>query len=58
MLFRLARRLGGSRQELRVVAPAGSPVARVLEIVEFARAARVDEDLEGRWPSSAPEAER
>jgi anti-anti-sigma factor len=47
MLFTLARRLGGSRQELRVVAPARSPVARVLGIVEFSRAARVHEELEG-----------
>ena len=30
MLFALARRVGSRRQELRVVAPAGRPVARVL----------------------------
>jgi anti-anti-sigma factor len=46
MLFTLARRLGGRRQELRVVAPNGSPVARVLGIVEFSRAAPVHEDVE------------
>jgi anti-anti-sigma factor len=46
MLFTLARRLGGRRQELRVVAPDGSPVARVLGIVEFERAAPIHEDLE------------
>ena len=43
MLFSLARRLGSRRQELRVVAVDGKPVARVLEIVEFDRAAPVHE---------------
>ena len=46
MLFGLARRLGGRRQELRVVAVDGKPVARVLEIVEFDRAAPVHETLD------------
>lgn len=46
MLFGLARRVGSRRQELRVVAPAGKPVARVLEIVEFGRAAQVHVDLD------------
>jgi hypothetical protein len=46
MLFSLARQVGSHRQELRVVAPPGSPVARVLEIVEYNRAAPVHEDLE------------
>jgi len=46
MLFSLARRLGGRRQELRVVAVDGKPVARVLEIVEFDRAAPVHETLD------------
>jgi anti-anti-sigma factor len=46
MLFALARRVGSRRQELRVVAPAGRPVARVLEIVEFERAAPVHADLD------------
>jgi anti-anti-sigma factor len=46
MLFALARQLGSRRQELRVVAPAGQPVARVLEIVEFTRAAPLDSDLD------------
>jgi anti-anti-sigma factor len=41
MLFNLARRLGSRRQELHVVAVGGTPVARVLEIVEFDRAAPV-----------------
>ena len=41
MLFDLARRLGGRRQELRVVAVPDKPVARVLDIVEFGRAAPV-----------------
>jgi anti-anti-sigma factor len=46
MLFSLARRLGNRRQELRVVAPGGEPVYRVLEIVEFERAAPVYDTLE------------
>jgi anti-anti-sigma factor len=46
MLFNLARRLGSRRQELRVVAVDGGPVARVLEIVEFDRAAPVHETLD------------
>ena len=46
MLFGLVRKLGSRRQELRVVAPAGEPVARVLEIVEFTRAAPLDADLD------------
>jgi anti-anti-sigma factor len=46
MLFSLARRVGSRRQELRVVAPAGKPVARVLEIVEFERAAPVHADVD------------
>ena len=46
MLFGLARRLSSRRQELRVVAPAGTPVKRVLEIVEFDRAAPIHEELE------------
>jgi anti-anti-sigma factor len=41
MLFGLARRLGSRRQQLRVVAPDGGPVTRVLDIVEFDRAAPV-----------------
>ena len=46
MLFNLARRLGSRRQELRVVATGGGPVSRVLEIVEFDRAAPVHETLD------------
>jgi anti-sigma B factor antagonist len=50
MLFALSRKLGSRRQKMRVVAPAGRAVARVLEIVEFERAApvyqTVDEALE------------
>lgn len=46
MLFNLARQLGSRRQELRVVAPTGGPVARVLEIVEFERAAPVHAQLD------------
>jgi len=46
MMFMLSRRLGSRRQQLRCVVPEGSPVARVLEIVEFDRAAPVVGDLE------------
>jgi anti-anti-sigma factor len=46
MLFNLARRLGARRQGLRVVARGGGPVSRVLEIVEFDRAAPVYETLD------------
>lgn len=46
MLFALARQVGSHRQQLRVVAPLGKPVARVLEIVEFDRAAPVHTALE------------
>ena len=46
MLFALARQVGSHRQQLRVVAPPGKPVARVLEIVEFDRAAPVHTELE------------
>lgn len=46
MLFSLARQLGSRRQHLRVVAPPGQPVARVLEIVEFERAAPIHADVE------------
>ena len=49
MLFGLARRLSSRRQALSAVAPGGRPVSRVLEIVEFERAAplraRLDEAL-------------
>ena len=46
MLFNLVRHLGSRRQELHVVAPHGGPVARVLDIVEFRRAAPVHGRLE------------
>jgi len=46
MLFALARQVGSHRQELRVVAQSGRPVARVLEIVEFERAAPIHADVE------------
>jgi anti-anti-sigma factor len=46
MLFGLARKVGSHRQQLRVVAPPGRAVARVLEIVEFGRAAPVDPDVD------------
>jgi anti-anti-sigma factor len=46
MLFNLLRRLESRRQGLRVVARPGGPVSRVLEIVEFERAAPVHDDPE------------
>ena len=46
MLFSLARRLAGRRQQLSVVAPGGEPVARVLELVDFGRAAPMHADVE------------
>lgn len=45
MLFSLARQVGSHRQQLRVVAPPGRPVSRVLQIVEFERAAPIDADV-------------
>ncbi|MEA2379919.1 MAG: hypothetical protein QOD13_3826 [Thermoleophilaceae bacterium] len=55
MLFNLARRLGSRRQELRVVAPDGKPVARVLDIVEFHRAAPVHQTLEEALAQASPD---
>ena len=46
MLFSLARQVGSHRQQLRVVAPPGKAIARVLQIVEFERAAPIDADIE------------
>ena len=46
MLFSLARRLGERRQALHVVAPRTGAVARVLDIVEFERAAPVHASLD------------
>ncbi|HEX6653246.1 MAG TPA: STAS domain-containing protein [Thermoleophilaceae bacterium] len=46
MLFGLARQVGSHRQQLVVVAPEGRPVSRVLQIVEFDRAAPVREDVD------------
>jgi anti-anti-sigma factor len=46
MLFGLTRKLGSRRQDLRVVARSGTPVSRVLQIVEFDRAAPVHETLD------------
>ena len=45
MLFRLVRQLSSRRQALRVAVLPGGPVARVLELVEFERAAGVDSDV-------------
>ena len=46
MLFSLARHFDVKRQKLRVVAPPHGLVARVLEIVQFERAAPIHADLE------------
>jgi anti-anti-sigma factor len=46
MLFNLARRLSERRQRLHVVAPNSSAVGRVLDIVEFGRAAPVHATLD------------
>ena len=46
MLFSLARQVSSHRQQLRVVAPPGRPVSRVLQIVEFERAAPIDADVD------------
>ena len=55
MLFGLARRLGSRRQELRVVAPPGEPVLRVLQIVEFDRAAPIHGSLDEALAALPPE---
>jgi anti-sigma B factor antagonist len=46
MLFGLTRKLGSRRQQLRLVARSGGAVSRVLQIVEFERAAPVHETLD------------
>jgi anti-anti-sigma factor len=46
MLFGLARQLGSRRQRLLVAAPPRGPVWRVLEIVEFERAAPVHAEVD------------
>jgi anti-anti-sigma factor len=46
MLFSLARSLGSRRQRLTIAARPGGPVSRVLEIVEFERAAPVRADVD------------
>jgi anti-anti-sigma factor len=46
MLFSLGRRLSSRRQELHVVAPRGAAVARVLDLVDFGRAAPLHYELE------------
>jgi anti-anti-sigma factor len=55
MMFSIARRLSSRRQQLRCVAPMGSPVARVLGIVDFERVAPVDPDLESALAAIADE---
>lgn len=56
MLFALARRLSGRRLKLRVAIPRVSPVRRVLELVDFARAAPVDDSVEQAVASLREEA--
>ncbi len=46
MMFMLSRRLTSRRQAFRCVVPESSPVGRVLELVQFDRAAPVDNDVE------------
>jgi anti-sigma B factor antagonist len=46
MLFGVARKVASRRQEMRVVAPAGEPVARVLDLVDFERAATIHSDVD------------
>jgi anti-anti-sigma factor len=46
MLFGLARKLASRRQEMRVVAPTNEPVARVLDLVDFQRAAPIHTELD------------
>ena len=57
MLFMLARQVGRHRQSLQIVAPEGRPVARVLEIVEFGRAAPVHRDLDAAVAAVATQPE-
>ncbi|HEU0023056.1 MAG TPA: STAS domain-containing protein [Thermoleophilaceae bacterium] len=46
MLFQLVRQMSARRQLLGVVARADEPVSRVLEIVEFERAAPIHRELD------------
>jgi anti-sigma B factor antagonist len=46
MLFGLVRHFESRRQQLLVVADEGEPVARVLELVEFERAATIHTDVD------------
>ncbi len=46
MMFGLVRKLGSHRQRLSVVVTEGQPVARVLEIVDFGKAAPKYGDLD------------
>jgi anti-anti-sigma factor len=45
MLFRLAERLGYSRQELRLVVPPASAIRRVVELTNLDRVIRVEETI-------------
>jgi anti-anti-sigma factor len=55
MLFGLARKLGSRRQQVHVVARDGKPVARVLQIVEFDRAAPVHDTLDEAMTAVSPD---
>jgi anti-anti-sigma factor len=45
VLFDLARRLAGRRQELRLVVPRGSPLKRTLEVTELGAVAPMHETI-------------
>ena len=45
VLFALARRLKSSRQQLRVVAPRGSHVRAVIDLVDLRSQAEIDESV-------------
>jgi anti-anti-sigma factor len=57
MLFKVVRHLAARRQTLRVVSPSGEPVARVLEIVEFNRAAPIHGDVESALAAASSDAD-
>ena len=46
VIFDLSRRLQRRRQELRLVLPSGSPLARVLELTDVGSAAPIHETLD------------
>ena len=46
VMFDLSRRLGTRRQELRLVLPSGSPLARVLELTDVNSVAAIHDSLD------------